>query len=473
MKCCLVIDISKINLKIISVVLREDKIFMQEIHRCSKILIRNKDSKLSLNIDKIIKEINEALVSVKQIGYNVESISVNSSINEFVLLDEHDNLVRDIFVEYSLNSNYLNKIINELGMAYIYRKTGISFNLNNALYKLMMYRDLYPEDFLKVRKILSFSDYINYRLTGEIFHERAQLSLTQIFNFKNQDIDEDILNYLDLKDRLEFNLVDYGKSVGKCKINGVEVIAPYGNNLLSSFLTTDVTNKNSIFIVNSYEGIIGCTENFSKMYLEGIKFDLNHQLFNEELVKIFKYIPCYRLVDDFLKNVENNYMIENAWNVMNNNEFIDYIIDFDSDIFRNSAALINTVKYYFEFKLNSLPDSISNFIRIVYDSFAVYYKKCIKDLEKITGGIFDSVCMVGDYSINNSYNQFIADIILKDLEVGPKESGIIGNAINQFISLGKIKNISYAYEILKNSFNYLKIKYSGKKINYKYFENIV
>ena len=117
MKCCLVIDISKINLKIISVVLREDKIFMQEIHRCSKILIRNKDSKLSLNIDKIIKEINEALVSVKQIGYNVESISVNSSINEFVLLDEHDNLVRDIFVEYSLNSNYLNKIINELGMA--------------------------------------------------------------------------------------------------------------------------------------------------------------------------------------------------------------------------------------------------------------------------------------------------------------------------------------------------------------------
>ena len=81
--------------------------------------------------------------------------------------------------------------------------------------------------------------------------------------------------------------------------------------------------------------------------------------------------------------------------------------------------------------------------------------------------------MVGDYSINNSYNQFIADIILKDLEVGPKESGIIGNAINQFISLGKIKNISYAYEILKNSFNYLKIKYSGKKINYKYFENIV
>ena len=147
MKCCLVIDISKINLKIISVVLREDKIFMQEIHRCSKIFIRNKDSKLSLNIDKIIKEINEALVSVKQIGYNVESISVNSSINEFVLLDEYDNLVRDIFVEYSLNSNYLNKIINELGMAYIYRKTGISFNLNNALYKLMMYRDLYPEDF--------------------------------------------------------------------------------------------------------------------------------------------------------------------------------------------------------------------------------------------------------------------------------------------------------------------------------------
>ena len=65
MKCCLVIDISKINLKIISVVLREDKIFMQEIHRCSKILIRNKDSKLSLNIDKIIKENNKIFENLR------------------------------------------------------------------------------------------------------------------------------------------------------------------------------------------------------------------------------------------------------------------------------------------------------------------------------------------------------------------------------------------------------------------------
>lgn len=473
MNCCVVIDISKINLKIISVVFREDKIFMQEIHKCSRILTRGRDNKLCLNVDKIIKEINDTLISVNQIGYNVESISVNSSINEFVFLDKDNNLIRDILVDYKLNSSYINKIINELGMAYIYRKTGVSFNLNNAVYKLMMYRDIYKEDFLKIRKVLSFSDYINYRLTGEVFNEKIQLSLTQFFNFKSQNIDEDILDYLKLRDILEFNLIDYGNIVGKSEVNGIDVIAPYGNNLLSSLLASDITNKNSIFIVNSYEGIIGCTENFSKMYLDGIKFDLNHQLFNGDLVKIFKYIPCYRLVDDFLKNVENNYIIENAWNVMGDGEIIDYIIDFDSEIFKNSASFINVIKYYFEFKLNSVPDSISNFIRIIYDSFAVYYRKCIKDLEKITGGIFDNVCMVGDYSINNSYNQFISDVILRDLDVGPKDSGIIGNSVNQFITLGKIKNISSAYEILKNSFNYSKVKYSGKKINYKYLENIV
>ena len=71
----------------------------------------------------------------------------------------------------------------------------------------------------------------------------------------------------------------------------------------------------------------------------------------------------------------------------------------------------------------------------------MYYRKCIKDFEKVTGGIFDSICMVGEYSLNNFYNQFISDITLKDLEIGPKDSGIIGNAINQFIAIGKIKNI--------------------------------
>lgn len=472
-KCCLVIDISKVNLKIMSLTLREDKIFMQEIHRCSKIITKSKDYKLSLNVDKIVNEIKESLISFKQIGYDIESISINSSINEMVLLDENNNLVKDILIDTQGKSIYLNRIINELGMAYIYRKTGISFNPNNFIYKLMMYKDSYEEEFKNVRKIVSVSDYINYRLTGKLFNERTQLSLTQYFNFKNQTIDEDILDYLDVKDILEFNLIDYGKEIGSCLNFNCPIISPYGNNLLSSFLVTDVSNKNSIFIVNSYDGIIGCTEDFSKMYLEGAKHDLNHQLFNESLVKIFKYIPCYRLVDEFLKNVDNNYMVENVWRVINENREIEYIIDFDSDIFKNSASLINLIKYYFEFRINSMPNSISNFTKIVYDSFAVYYKKFIKDLEKITGGIFDKVCMVGDYSVNNSYNQFVSDVILKDLEVGPKDSGIIGNGINQFIALGKISNINEAYELLKNSYTYKAIKYSGKKINYKYLESIV
>lgn len=473
MDCCLVIDISKIGLKIMATLLREDKIFLQEVHRFSKITFKTKNSNLAVNVDKIIKEINESLMSVKEIGYNVKSISVNSSILDFAFLDEENDLLNEILVDYNLSLLYLNRVVNEFGTAHIYRKTGVNFNSNNTLYRLMMFKDTNPEKFSQVKRILSFSDYVNYRLTGNIFNEKIGLSLTQFFNFKEQNIDYDILNYLDLNNDLDFKLIDYGKIIGECKSSGCTVISPYGNNLTSSFLTTNMEDKNSIFIVNSNEGVIGCTENFSKMYLEGLKFGFNHQLFNEVHMKLFKYIPCYRFVDELLKNIENNYMLENVWKMVNGHEPIDYIIDFDSDLFKNSTALLNIIKYYFDLKLNSMTDSISNFVRVVYDSFAVYYKKCIKDLEKMTGGIFDTVCMVGDYNSNNFYNQFIADVISKDLEIGPKDSGVIGNSINQFITLGKIQSTAQGYEILKNSFSYKKIKYSGKKISYKYFENII
>ncbi|BAK80929.1 FGGY family carbohydrate kinase [Candidatus Arthromitus sp. SFB-rat-Yit] len=473
MDCCLVIDISKINLKIMCIMLKNDRIFMQEVHRCSKITSNIFNSMKYLNVDKIIKEINEALVSVKQIGYNVESISINSSINEPIILDENNNLVMEIYLGLNMKSIYLNKIVNELGSAYIYRKTGVELNSNDTLCRLLMCKDMHKNEFKNIRKIVYLSDYIAYRLTGNLFNERSQLGFSQLFNFKNQKIDSDMIDYIGFDNDLEFNIVDYGKSIGNCKVNGVDVISPYGNTLLSSFFTTHILNKNSIFIINSYEGIIGCTEDFSKMYLEGSKFGLNHQLFNSDLVKIFRYIPCYKLVDDFLKNIENNFMIENLWNILDSDEDINYIIDFDSDIFKNSALLMNIVKYYFDFKLNGMPNSISDFIRIVYNSFAVYYKKCIKDFEKITGGIFDSICMVGDYSLNSSYNQFISDITLKDLKIGPKDSGIIGNAINQFLSTGKIKNVYDVDYLLENSFNYSQIKYSGKKIDYQYLENIV
>ena len=473
MNCCLVIDISKVNLKIFGVSFKEEKIFIQEIHKCCKIIKKNRKNISCLNIEKIIGEINETLINVNDIGYKVDSISVNSSMNTFVLLDSKNNLVQDIFIDDDLSLDYFNKAVNELGASYIYRKTGISLDYKNLFYRLIMYKDLYKDDILRVNKILSLSDYINYRLTGKITNEKIQLSLSQIFNFKYQNIDKDILDYLDLGTDLEFNLVNYGESIGQCKMNGVEVIAPYGNSLLSSFFTTDLTNKNSIFIVNSYEGIIGCTEDFTKLYFEGNRLNFNHQLLDDnKLVKVFKYIPCYKTIDDFLKNVENRYIVESVWNIENGDKSIDYIIDFDSEVFRNSIDLINVVKYYFEIRLNNLPDAISTFIKVVYDSFAVYYKKCIKDLEKVTGGIFENICMVGDYNVDESYSQFLADITLKDIEIGPKNSGIIGNAMNQFLSLGKIKNISDIYSILKNSIAYKKIKYSGKKIHYRDLKNI-
>ncbi len=473
MNCYLTIDISKMRLKIISATLRGDRIFTQEIHRYSKITTIDSSSQVYLNVERVIKEIKKALININQIGYKVESISINSSINSPVFLDENNNLLNEIYVDQNIRSIYTNRIRDELGDAYVYRKTGVNYSDNSFICKVLMYRDMHKSVFNNMRKIVSLSDYIGYVLTGNLYNERVCLGLSQIFNFNHQRVDEDILSYLGIKDKIEFNLIDYGEIIGECMITGGKVIAPYGNNFLSSILSTDITNKNSIFIINSHEGIIGCTEDFSKMYLEGSKFNLNHQLLNESMVKIFKYIPCYKLVDGFLRNVENNFMIDNIWDIVNEYNDIDYIIDFDSDMFKNSTVLMNIVRYYFDFRLNSMPNSISDFIRIVYNSFSVYYKKCIRDFEKITGGIFESICIVGDYNSNSAYNQFISDITLKNLEIGPRDSGVIGNLINQLVSLGVIKDFSEVYGILKNSFEYKGIKYSGKKISYKYLENII
>lgn len=473
MNCCLVIDISKISLKIMGITLRGDKIFIQEIHRCSKVTTMDMNCEMHLNIDRIIKEIKQALVNIKQIGYDVKSISVNSSVSIPLFLDENNEPIKELCVDKSIRTSYYNKVINELGSAYMYRKTGVNFSDHSIICRILMYKDIYKDDFKRVRIIVSLSDYIGYVLTDNLYNEKSQLSLSQLFNFNTQELDKDILEYLGICDGVDFNITSHGSIIGNCKITGASVIAPYGNNFISSLFTTGITNNNSIFIINSNEGIIGCTENLSKMYLEGVKFNLNHQLFNENIVKIFKYIPCYKFVDGFLKNVDNNFMIENVWRIVDGCSNIDYIIDFDSEIFKNSTILMNIIKYYFDFKLNSMPNSVSDFIRIVYNSFAVYYKKCIKDFEKITGGIFDSICLVGDHSSNNLYNQFISDITFKDVEVGPRDSGIIGNAINQLISIGLINSLDHANFVLRNSFNYTKFKYSGKKFSYQYIENII
>ena len=49
-----------------------------------------------------------------------------------------------------------------------------------------MYKDLYKSEFNNIRKIVYLSDYIGYRLTGNLFNERTQLGFSQLFNFKTK-----------------------------------------------------------------------------------------------------------------------------------------------------------------------------------------------------------------------------------------------------------------------------------------------
>ena len=92
------------------------------------------------------------------------------------------------------------KIINEDEW---YRKTGNSFAREcYPVFKILWYKDNYPEVFDKVDKIIGTKDFINYKLTGEIFTDYSYASGYGVYDLLNWEYSEKFIEASGLNSKI-------------------------------------------------------------------------------------------------------------------------------------------------------------------------------------------------------------------------------------------------------------------------------
>ena len=73
-------------------------------------------------------------------------------------------------------------------------------------------------------------------------------------------------------------------------------------------------------------------------------------------------------------------------------------------------------------------------------------------LEEIVGYKIPALHVVGGGCQNKLLNQFTANAINRPVYAGPVEATAIGNIATQLISLGAVKSLAEAREVIRNSF---------------------
>jgi sugar (pentulose or hexulose) kinase len=90
-------------------------------------------------------------------------------------------------------------------------------------------------------------------------------------------------------------------------------------------------------------------------------------------------------------------------------------------------------------------------VRTILESLALEYRAVFDQLLKLTGNDLEVIHILGGGSQNHLLNQMTANATGRPVIAGPIEATVMGNALVQLISLGELKDLQEARQVVAQS----------------------
>lgn len=179
-------------------------------------------------------------------GANVNGIGVAGQMHGLVVLDEYDNVIRNVILWNDgrtwKETEYLNTVVG---------KEKLSENTANIAFagftapKLLWMKENEPENFKRINKIMLPKDFINYKLTGVHACDYSDASGMLLLDVKNKCWSEEMLKVCSITKEQMPSLFESYEVIGNLKtdianelgINTAKVVAGAGDNAAAAIGT--------------------------------------------------------------------------------------------------------------------------------------------------------------------------------------------------------------------------------------------
>ncbi len=378
------------------------------------------------------------------------SIGVDTWGVDFGLLDKQGNLIGNP-VQYrdGRTDGMMEKVFAKVSKTAVFNQTGIQFLPFNTLYQMMSLVESGSPQLEIADTFLTAPDLLNYWLTGAKVCEFSNATTTQMFNPRTGDWATKILDTLGIPSHILPEIVQPGTKIGK--YDDIPVIAPACHDTGSAVAAVPTETKNYAYISSGTWSLVG---------LEVPEPIINEAALAANVTNEGGVYGTYRL----LKNVAGLWLLQQCratW--AQEGSSYDYatlvkmaeaarpdvaVIDPNDGRFLSPGNHPQHIRDLCKETGQPVPQSKGEIVRVVLGSLAVAYRDVLNELTAVSNRTVDVIHIVGGGTRNKLLNQMTADATGLPVITGPIEATVIGNALTQFITLGKIKDIHEARQIV-------------------------
>lgn len=459
----------------------DGKIVLEEVFRFDNRQLQ-KNGHDCWDTDNLWNGIISGLKACKKIGKIPTTVGIDTWGVDFVLLDEHDQLIGDAVAYRDSRTEQMDRLVEQkISPAELYRKTGIQKASYNTIYQLVALQKEHPEQLEKAKCLLMTPDYWNFRLTGVKKSEYTIASTTNLVNAEKKAWDKDIIHTLGLPVEIFLPLSMPGTLVGSLRneiaaVVGFDttVILPATHDTGSAFLSIPAADENAVYISSGTWSLLGvendrpittpesCAQNFTNeggawsryRYLKNIMGLWMIQSIRRELNGI-----SYVQGKDHPTKADKQWSFPDLIAAAQESEDFSSIVDVDDNRFLSPESMIGAIRNACRETHQPVPETVGQLMQCVYRSLSLCYANAIDSLQKLTGKHYTSINIVGGGCQDGYLNLQTSKTTGLTVYAGPIEGTAIGNLVVQMVSSGDFTSLQAARDAIAESFQIKRIDY--------------
>ena len=344
----------------------------------------------------------------------------------------------------------------ELGVDYIYGKTGIQFIFFNTMYQLFVEKD--SQIYKSADKFLMVPDLINYLLCGAVSTEITNASTTQLLNVHTHDWDWEMIEKLGIKKSLFPKINKPGVQVGVVKdhggLDGIKVISVGSHDTASAVAGTPLSQGEvGAYISSGTWSLVGLELVKPVTDKAAMDFNITNEMGVGDQIRFIKNVAGMWLLEESLDYWASKGEYYTAAELAKAAALLPKtsVIDANDPRFEKPGAMPERIADLCRQMNQPVPQTPAEYARCIFDSLVDAYAKVLTQLQTAAGVKLTSINIVGGGSANKLLNQLTADVTGLTVYAGPVEATVLGNIMVQMQSMGVIKSLSHGRQIIKDS----------------------